>query len=166
MKSRISIVVVVLLVGAAAVFMRYGMTAKSTPGTAAAATGQAGTAAVAPSTQPTAAVPATPGVPPHLTIESMEHSFGKVKPGTPLRFSFVVNNEGPGVLEIQQVNPSCGCTTSSFDKTVAPNKSGSINLAIEKTDTYLGDIVKTATVVTNDPKNANFTLTLRANFAQ
>lgn len=103
---------------------------------------------------------------PHLTIDAKEHSFGSVTPGTPLRHAFVVKNDGDAVLEIQQVNPSCGCTTSSFDKTIAPGKSGSINLAIENTQTYQGEITKTATVVTNDPKSTNFTLTLRANFVK
>ena len=102
---------------------------------------------------------------PHVSIATREHSFGTVKPGTPLRFGFEVKNDGDAQLEIQQVNPSCGCTTSSFDKTIAPGKAGMINLAIEKTEGYSGEVTKTATVVTNDPTNTNFILTLRAKFA-
>jgi uncharacterized protein DUF1573 len=101
---------------------------------------------------------------PKLVIASLEHSFGTVKPGTPLTFSFQVRNDGKAVLEIKSVSPSCGCTTSNFDKSVAPGKTGSITLAVEKTDGYKGEVVKTATVSTNDPDHSNFTLTLRANF--
>ena len=101
---------------------------------------------------------------PKLMIESLEHSFGIVKPGTPLTYTFTVANKGDANLEIANVAPSCGCTTSNFDKVVAPGKTGGITLAIEKTENYKGEIVKTATVTTNDAEHQSFTLTLRANF--
>src|SRR5512134_3068963 len=85
---------------------------------------------------------------PRLMIASPEHSFGTVKPGTPLTYTFKIKNEGNSDLQIQSVQPSCGCTTSNFDKVVAPGKTGGITLAIEKTESYKGDIVKTATVTT------------------
>ena len=109
-------------------------------------------------------VAATTAAKPILAIESLEHSFGTVKPGTPLTFTFKVVNKGDANLEITNVAPSCGCTTSNFDKVVAPGKSGGITLAIEKTENYKGEIVKTATVTTNDTDHQSFTLTLRANF--
>ena len=107
---------------------------------------------------------ATPTPKPILSIASLEHSFGKVKPGTPLNFTFKVENKGDANLEITTVSPSCGCTTSNFDKVVAPGKSGGITLAVEKTENYKGEVTKTATVTTNDPDHPSFTLTLRANF--
>ncbi|HEV8486768.1 MAG TPA: DUF1573 domain-containing protein [Blastocatellia bacterium] len=103
--------------------------------------------------------------PPRLAIASLEHSFGSVKPGTPLTYTFKIKNEGQGDLEIKSVSPSCGCTTSNFDKVVAPGKEGGITLAVEKTEAYKGEVVKTATVVTNDPDKQQFVLTLRATFA-
>lgn len=102
---------------------------------------------------------------PRLAIASLEHSFGTVKPGTPLSFTFKIKNEGQSDLEIKSVSPSCGCTTSNFDKVVAPGKEGTITLAVEKTEAYKGDVVKTATVVTNDPDKQQFVLTLKAFFA-
>jgi hypothetical protein len=106
----------------------------------------------------------SPGAP-RLKIASLEHSFGMVKPGTPLTYAFEIKNEGKTNLEIKNVAPSCGCTTSNFDKVIAPGKTGSITLAVEKTEGYKGEIVKTATVTTNDPDHQSFTLTLRANFS-
>ena len=103
--------------------------------------------------------------PPKLAIASLEHSFGTVKPGTPLSYTFKIKNEGQADLEIKSVSPSCGCTTSNFDKVVAPGQNGAITLAVEKTEGYKGEIAKTATVVTNDPDQQSFVLTLRANFA-
>lgn len=45
-----------------------------------------------------------------------------------------------------------------------PGKEGKIELKVEHTDGYAGEVAKAATVMTNDPKFANFTLTLRARF--
>jgi hypothetical protein len=47
---------------------------------------------------------------------------------------------------------------------VPPGKEGKIELAVEHTDGYSGEVAKAASVSTNDPKNANFSLTLRARF--
>ena len=101
---------------------------------------------------------------PSLAIASLEHSFGTVKPGAPLSYTFKVKNTGNAPLEITSVSPSCGCTTSNFDKVIAPGKTGGITLAVEKTETYNGEVVKTATVKTNDPDHQSFTLTLKATF--
>jgi hypothetical protein len=101
---------------------------------------------------------------PKLTISALEHSLGVVKPGTPLTYTFKIGNQGDAPLQIINVSPSCGCTTSKFDKTIDPGKTGGITLAIEKTSDYKGEVVKTATVTTNDPVLQTFTLTLRAEF--
>ena len=109
--------------------------------------------------------PAQPaGGAPKLVIASMEHSFGNVKAGTPLKYSFKVKNGGDQPLEIANVAPSCGCTTSDFDKVIAPGKEGKITLEVAKTDGYKGEITKTATVTTNDPEHQSFQLILKANF--
>lgn len=103
---------------------------------------------------------------PKLSIPSLEHSFGSVKAGTPLVYSFQIKNEGKVDLEIMSVSPSCGCTTSKYDKVIAPGKVGTVTLAIEKTQGYKGEVSKTAGVTTNDPEHKAFTLTLRASFTE
>jgi len=47
---------------------------------------------------------------------------------------------------------------------VPPGKEGNITLAIQNTETYAGEISKSATVTTNDPILKTFDLTLRAYF--
>jgi hypothetical protein len=101
---------------------------------------------------------------PQLVVDSFEHSFGKVKPGTPLSYTFEIENKGSSDLEIASVTPSCGCTKGEFDKLVTPGKKGKISLSIAKTEKYTGQIVKTASVATNDPEHKTFTLILRADF--
>jgi uncharacterized protein DUF1573 len=99
---------------------------------------------------------------PKLVLDSFEHSFGTIKAGTPLKHTFKVKNDGNADLEISNVSPSCGCTTTNFDKKIAPGQTGSITLEIDKTDNYSGEVVKTADVTTNDPSKSSFTLTLKA----
>ena len=111
-------------------------------------------------------VSAQEGGKPKLSIPSLEHSFGSVKAGTPLVYSFEIKNEGKVDLEIKSVNPSCGCTTSKYDKVIAPGKVGTVSLEIAKTDGYKGEVSKTASVTTNDPDHQTFTLTLRATFTE
>ncbi|MFP5260756.1 MAG: hypothetical protein ACLGJB_02480 [Blastocatellia bacterium] len=45
-----------------------------------------------------------------------------------------------------------------------PGKEGKIELAVEHTDGYVGEIAKSAGVTTNDPAHASFNLMLRARF--
>ncbi|PYT07676.1 MAG: hypothetical protein DMF60_06630 [Acidobacteria bacterium] len=45
-----------------------------------------------------------------------------------------------------------------------PGKEGKVELAVEHTEGYVGEVSKVAGVSTNDPKNPNFNLVLRARF--
>lgn len=45
-----------------------------------------------------------------------------------------------------------------------PGKEGKIELAVEHTEGYAGEVAKSAYVTTNDPKQPNFNLVLRARF--
>jgi len=103
---------------------------------------------------------------PKLSIPALEHSFGSVKAGTPLTYSFEIKNTGKVDLQITGVSPSCGCTTSKYDKVIAPGKVGTVTLEVAKTDGYKGEVSKTANVTTNDPDHQSFTLTLRASFVE
>jgi hypothetical protein len=101
---------------------------------------------------------------PKLVLASPDHYFGAIKPGTPLKHEFVLKNEGTADLEIKSVAPGCGCTTSAFDKVIAPGKEGKVTLEIKNTENYKGEVTKNATVTTNDPEHPTITLVLRANF--
>ncbi len=99
---------------------------------------------------------------PKLVIDSVEHDFGQVVSGEPLSYSFRVRNTGNADLLIKSVTPSCGCTNSEFDKIIHPGAEGKIELSIPVTDFIQGKLNKFATVVTNDPSNETFKLTLMA----
>src|SRR5262249_28090274 len=83
---------------------------------------------------------------PKLMIESLEHTFGKIPPGTPLTYTFKGRNTGDADLKIKNVTPSCGCTAENFNKLVTAGKEGGIPHKTKNTPGYQGKIVKTATV--------------------
>jgi hypothetical protein len=101
---------------------------------------------------------------PKAVVAEQDHYFGAVKTGTPISYSFVIKNTGKTDLEIKSVAPGCGCTTSDYDKVIAPGKEGKITLEVKHTEGYKGDVTKNATVTTNDPALPSFQLILRANF--
>lgn len=106
--------------------------------------------------------PKTPA--PHLVIKKLEHNFGEVKAGTALNHTFEFENQGDDTLRVHSVKASCGCTTTKYDKVIAPGEKGEVTLAIADTKNYQGEVVKGATVTTNDPDQPTFRLTLRATF--
>jgi hypothetical protein len=101
---------------------------------------------------------------PKLWIEAMIHDFGSVDAGTPLRYSFKIRNDGTSDLQIMSVAPSCGCTSTYYDKSLAPGAEGKITLAVEHTAGFSGKVQKSATVTTNDPMQPRFGLTLQMLF--
>ena len=98
---------------------------------------------------------------PRLVLPEKEFDFGGVKEGSKITHDFVVLNKGEAVLEIREVSVSCGCSAASFDRTIPPGGEGKITLRVD-TKGYEGNIHKTATVYTNDPETARFTLGVRA----
>ena len=101
---------------------------------------------------------------PTMVIESTQHDFGTVNQGSALSYSFKISNTGTADLLILSVRPGCGCTTTNYDSIIKPGKQGKITLAIPSTDNFEGRLNKVATVQTNDPQHANFTLMLSAEF--
>jgi hypothetical protein len=80
--------------------------------------------------------------------------------------TFKYENKGTTPINIKGVRTSCGCTTAALKKNdVAPGEKGEI-VATLKTGDRTGQQVKTVTVDTDDPKNLQTVLTLKANIAQ
>src|SRR5581483_8560792 len=68
---------------------------------------------------------------PKLVVDAATCDFGKVKEGEEVSHTFIVKNEGKAELVITNVSPACGCTASSFSKSVAPNSEGLITLSVK-----------------------------------
>lgn len=104
---------------------------------------------------------AKPQPQPRASVAVSVHDAGSIGKGEKVSFDFVIQNEGDAELQILEVVPSCGCTVASFDKTIAPGASGKVHAEVDTTS-FLGPIAKSITVLTNDPANPRFQLTIQA----
>lgn len=99
---------------------------------------------------------------PKLTVDEIEHNFGKVKEGEEVSHTFKIKNEGAAELIIHNVSPACGCTASDFPRKLAPGEEGKITLVV-KTAGMKGKNERSADVISNDTAQASLKLWLRMN---
>ncbi|MEO7794216.1 MAG: DUF1573 domain-containing protein [Thermoanaerobaculia bacterium] len=122
-------------------------------------TANSGPASTAPANPAAEAAPAAPA-PKLVPIESIK-DVGKVAKGEKIKVDFELRNDGPVVLVLSDVHPTCGCTVASFDANIAPGAVGKIHAEIDTVD-FAGPIAKTITVLSNDPLQPRVTLTIKA----
>jgi len=85
---------------------------------------------------------------PRIQFEELEKDFGKVPDTVNLEWKFKFTNTGTDTLIIQDVKPSCGCTTIALERSsYAPGESGEIDTVWEPKGH--GRQSKTITVRTN-----------------
>ena len=84
-----------------------------------------------------------------LKFVALEHDFGMVKEGEKVKHVFEVLNTGEADLLLQDVRPSCGCTSPNYDKKpIRPGRKGTIEVVFD-TKGRPGNQRKTVMVVTN-----------------
>jgi hypothetical protein len=105
-------------------------------------------------------VPAADPAPPPLEALAPRFDAGRVEAGTTVRHTYVLRNRGTTTLQIL-AKPSCGCTTTDYDHTIAPGTTGKVDVALDTTYVH-GPLEKTIAVMTNDPTQPTITLTLVA----
>ena len=94
-----------------------------------------------------AAEPSTGG--PKIQFDEMIHDFGRITGGQVVKHTFVFTNSGDQVLELSNVQPSCGCTTAGeWSHKVEPGKTGNIPIQFNSGN-FGGEIHKTITVTSN-----------------
>ena len=91
---------------------------------------------------------------------AVEHDFGQVNEGEKVTHVYEMLNTGNADLLLQNVKPSCGCTTPKYDKKpIRPGKKGSIQVVFN-TKGRPGKQRKSVTVVTNtEPSNTVLSFT-------
>ncbi len=100
---------------------------------------------------------------PAITFESTTHDFNNVNPASNLTCEFKFTNTGDSLLKITDTRVTCGCTVPTLDKKeYAPGESGTIKVNFA-TGSYIGPLTKQIYVVSNDAKEPQLTLTLKAN---
>lgn len=87
---------------------------------------------------------------PELTFDKKVHDFGKIAQGEPASYKFKIKNTGDGTLIINEVDPSCGCTTPQKpQKPIQPGESAHIEAKYDAED--MGTFNKKIFVHSNEP---------------
>ena len=103
---------------------------------------------------------------PSIKLSKYNHNFGNVKEGAILDFSISVSNNGDSDLEIKNIKSSCGCTAALMsEKNLKPNETGELKIEFD-TKNLSGQIARTITLYSNDPKHPTRVLTLIANIEE
>lgn len=110
-----------------------------------------------------APMPSKDGKNPKLKLNKTEHNFGTVEEGKIVDVTIEFKNEGNGVLEINDIKTSCGCTAALLSsKTLNPGETGSVRINLD-TANREGKLTRTVTLFTNDTSQPNHVITLFAN---
>ncbi len=102
---------------------------------------------------------------PKITFDKVVHNFGNVSPATTHICEFNFTNTGDGILEIIEVEKTCGCTPFEFANRkmeYAPGERGSLKVGFYS-DTQLGSTTKPLYVYSNDETNPEVELAIKAN---
>lgn len=99
---------------------------------------------------------------PVLGVDRMRHDFGEVPPGTPVRTTFWVSNDGDGVLEILRVLPACDCTTVAVDRRFLKARERAAVAVTFDPIKDKGHVERSLLVVSNAPQAAKVELVIEA----
>jgi hypothetical protein len=110
-------------------------------------------------TKPKSQVPSKP----QLTIVGGDTvNWGRVAPGT-LTKQVTISNTGGDTLRIDNVRPSCGCTTAPLThKVLPPGDTATINVSIDMRNHGAGPVMKTMTITSNDSSRSSVVVMLKA----
>jgi hypothetical protein len=98
---------------------------------------------------------------PEVAVDRPVFDFGTIPQGKKVEHTFILKNKGSTSLTIKNTRTSCGCTVASVSSSVIqPGKSAEIKASFDSSN-FFGNITKTISVETNDPKNTVYTLTLK-----
>jgi hypothetical protein len=103
---------------------------------------------------------AVAGPAPQIRFEESRHDFGRLLAGEVARHEFRFTNAGDADLILENVIPSCGCTTlKQWTRVVPPGGQGVIPLEFNSIG-MLGEVSKTVAIQSNDPVQPGTVVTL------
>ncbi len=72
---------------------------------------------------------------PEISFGKKVHNFGKIPQGEPASYEFEIKNTGDDALVINEVEPSCGCTTPKWPKKpIQPGETAKIKAVYDGKD--------------------------------
>ncbi|MBN1126420.1 MAG: DUF1573 domain-containing protein [Sedimentisphaerales bacterium] len=99
---------------------------------------------------------------PKIEVENPEIDLGKIGPGTKHTVRFRFKNAGKAALVIKEIKSTCGCMVPELTKKeYQPGESGVVPVTYTS-GTYPGATNKSLYVISNDPQNPSFKLTIKA----
>ncbi|MCA9296945.1 MAG: DUF1573 domain-containing protein, partial [Phycisphaerales bacterium] len=108
---------------------------------------------------PEAAAVARPEIGPRLTFERTGHDWGKIWDIEEQVTTFKFTNTGDKTLVVEQIKPSCGCTTTTLDKlSYEPGEGNEIEVHFKPKG--VGRQTKRISVKSNDPNQPVVQLTI------
>lgn len=113
------------------------------------------------------AAPVDPNAPqPKIAPDSEIHDFGQTWVGDVLQHTFKIKNDGKATLNIEKVQPGCGCTKAgTHPNKLEPGESGDFSFSLNSAKLN-GPYEKMITITTNDPTNPNLKLKLKGEAKQ
>jgi len=109
----------------------------------------------------TTAPTASAGGKPKIVCDEPEFDFGERRSDENVEHEFIIKNAGDGLLLIDKVRTTCGCTVAQPEKKeIQPGESTKIKATL-KLASRQGPQTKSITVESNDPENPILTLTLK-----
>ncbi len=103
---------------------------------------------------------------PVITFEKTHHDFGKIGADRKVSYRYKVTNTGQATLNITNLKPACGCTSTVLGKwSLAPGESSEIEASFDPKG-FRGPMRRTIAVVSDDPSNSTVTLSFEANIIQ
>ena len=98
-----------------------------------------------------------------LHFSETQHDFGIVKGDQVVDYTFKFKNTGKGVLTINNVSTSCGCTVALISsKKLEPGEEGTLRVELD-TKNREGKLNRNITIQSNDPSEPNKALLIFAN---
>lgn len=101
---------------------------------------------------------------PKVQVDPMVIDLGTIDEGNSFERFLEVKNVGDGVLVVEEVKTSCGCTAAAVDGTteLKAGQSQKVKVTFNSKGQQEGDITKKLTVTTNDPAQKSTEVTLKA----
>ena len=98
---------------------------------------------------------------PKIVFATPVYDFGQIKGGEVVKYTYVFTNVGGAVLQVSNVQASCGCTTAGeWTRQVEPGKTGSIPIQFSSGN-FSGQVGKSITVTCNDTNQPTVVLEIK-----
>lgn len=102
---------------------------------------------------------------PQIKFQTKTHDFGEIPQGKPASYSFEFTNTGEAPLTLEDVKPSCGCTTPEWPrKPIRPGQSSTVRAVYDAGSP--GRFQKSITVKTNIEDNSRIVLSIKGRVQQ